>query len=602
MIAGVIVVMTITFAVIVATLDRGVDWDDEGFVYAMLASKRVAAGEVWGFHYLLGPLYELMGSSVLMFRILRLFGYVALGVVLTLLARALLRPTGIELGRVGWLLVGLVAQVGTFSAWSYPPRYLGYNELSSWLTQLGVALLILLLLEGRGTQNGRMARRWWLWSIIGAVLSALALAKISAGIFLSLLALVAALLATNGGVWWKRVGGLLGGMSAGFLLMLASGVPLLSYALTVVQFGTDRSAQVASGHSISELLATYLSSMSVTVVVLAVPTLLAGIILLVARGFHTDDGPARRVVASAENVTLFFAFVLAVIIISINVLPGTPQHDLFPEAIDGWSSLGVSNTFLLALALLSFGILASPTGSKPVASRKRGSAAAVLGFSLFALAPLISALGTNTRIFNHTVFSTTIWAVGAAIGLVLLWRRSTAISSTVRALPVMLLGVIVASSGLAVAGEVFVHPYLSTPYFTQKSAVEVGDLRGIRLTQGEAEMYEWLHAAAPRLDAQNVPTLSLASPGALLAFNASSWSAIWPGPAWPSSIAQSCSAGKPDDLFVLQAASEMEGTRKHDRLVAGLATCGIHFPTDFQVVDRHRSDDPRWDVQVWRLE
>lgn len=601
-IAGIVGVMAVTFAVIVVTLNRGFDWSDEGFVYAMIAGNRVSTGEVWGFQYLLNPLYELLGSSVLAFRILRLFGYIALGVVLTSLARALLHSRGIELGRIGWLLVGLVAQIGTFAAWSYPPHYLGYNELSSWFTQLGSALVIFLLLEGRITSSDRTARRWWLWLITGAVLSVLLVAKITAGVFLALLAIIAALLVIGGGAWWKRLAALVGGLVGGFILMLVTGVPLLSYFAAGAQLGADPSAQAESGYSMATLMATYLGSMSVTVVTLAVPILLAGVILLVVRGFRIDAGAARRVIVSAENVTLFLAFVLAIVLIAINVFPGTLDSNVFPDALDSWASLGVSNAFLLALAVVSFAVLVTTGGSAPSPSRRRGVAVIAFAFGLFAIAPLISALGTNNRIFGHTVFSATIWAVGAAVGLVLLWQRSAAISTAVRVLPVLLLGVIVASSGLAVAGDVFLHPYRTTPYFTQKSTIEVGDLRGIRLTEGESELYTWLHDAGQRLNAQDIPTLSIATPGALLAFNANGWSAIWPGPAWASSIAQSCAADVPDDLFVLQAATEEEGTPGHDRLVAGLAECGIKFPADFEEVEQHTSDDPAQDVRVWRFE
>lgn len=590
-------VIAVTFAVIIATLDRGFDWSDEGFVYVMVSSNRVSASEFWGFQYLLHPFYELLGSSVLAFRILRLLGYVALGVVLTLLARALLRSRGIALGRIGWILVGLVAQIGTFAAWSYPPRYLGYNELASWFTQLGSALVIFLLLEGRVEADMRPVRRWWLWLITGAVLSILLVAKITAGVFLLVLAIVAALLVI-GGVWWKRLAALVSGLFGGLLLMALTGMPLLSYFATSAQLGADPSAQSESGYSIPTLLLTYLGSMSITVFTLALPILLAGVILLVVRGIHTEAGPVRHLVAAAENVALFLAFVLAVVLISINFFPGTLDSNLAPGALDSWASLGVSNAFLLALAVLAFAVLGRPAAPTTHPTRRTG--AAVFAFGLFAIAPLISALGTNNRIFGHTVFSATLWAVGAAVGLVLLWRRSTAISAAIRLLPVMLLGVVVAASGLAVAGDVFLHPYRTAPYFTQKATIGVGDLRGVRLTEGETELYEWLDDAGVRLHARGIPALSIATPGALLAFNASGWSAVWPGPTWASSIAQSCLEDPPDDLIVLQSATEKEGAAGHDRLVEGLATCGINFPADFQLVEHHRSDNPGQDVKIWR--
>ena len=590
--AGVVAVMAVTFAVIIATLNRGFDASDEGFVYAMIASNRLSTTEFWGFQYLLNPIYELLGESVLAFRVLRLLGYVALGVVLTLLARLLLRSRAIELGRIGWTLVALVAQVGTLAAWSYPPRYLGYNELSSWFTQLGAALVIFLLLEGNSARGNRFSSRWWTWSIAGVVLSVLLVAKISAGVFLVPLAIVASLLATSDVVWWKRTAALAGGLVAGLGLMLLTGIPLLSYVATSAKLGGDPSAQAESGYSITSLLATYLTSMATTVGALAVPILLAGIMLVVVRGIRTETETAYPDVRAAENVTLFLGFVLAVVLVSITVIP---------SALDTWASLGVSNAFLLAIAILSFAVLVSSSTRAAAVERRRPFIVIAFAIGLFAITPLISALGTNNRIFGHTVFSATMWAVGAAVGLVLLWQRSAAISAAVRVLPVLLLGVIVVASGLAVAGDVFLHPYRTSPYFMQKSTLEVGDLRGIRLTEDEANLYTWLNEAGQQLDADGVPTLSIASPGALLAFNASGWSAIWPGPAWASSITQSCTDDLPNDLIVLQAASEEKGTPGYDRLVAGLSACEITFPSDFEVVDHYSSEEPLRDVQIWRL-
>lgn len=111
----------------------------------------------------------------------------------------------------------------------------------------------------------------------------------------------------------------------------------------------------------------------------------------------------------------------------------------------------------------------------------------------------------------------------------------------------------------------------------------------------------FLGSAAERLEASEVPALSLASPGALLAFNQSGWAAIWPGPGWADSIALSCEENPPADLFVLQSLPSIEGTVAHDRLVTGLRECGIEFPDDFDAVDRHRSVEASRDVTIWRL-
>ena len=130
------------YGVVLWGLGRGFDWSDEAFVSTMIASDRVAVGEAWGFQHLVHPLYRLTGESILALRVLRLVGYALTSVLLVLAARHVARGARVALPRHTWPFVLLVAQAGTLLAWSYPPRYLGYNELSAWLSQLICASVV----------------------------------------------------------------------------------------------------------------------------------------------------------------------------------------------------------------------------------------------------------------------------------------------------------------------------------------------------------------------------------------------------------------------------------------------------------------------------
>ncbi len=582
----------LSFSIIVASLNRGFDWSDEGFVYALIASGRTGAGEFWGFHHLLNPVYELLGSSVLVFRALRLLGYVTLGVVITLLARSVLQSWGVELGRAGWILVALVGQIGTFAAWSYPPRYLGYNELTSWCTQLVSAVLIALLLRRERPGAARRSDRA-LWLAAGVLLGILFMAKITAGLFLPLLAVGAAALGTMGGRWFARLGALLGGVATTLLLLVVSGVPVVDYLLNSFRLGADPVSQVGASYSITSMLRTYITATVDTVRLLAIPILLVALIVLAVRGIgkRGSGGDPERGAAPIEHVAVLLFVVLAVLLIDVVAITGS---------LASWTSLGAFNLFLLVVALFVFAAHLAEV-VPPVAGARRGRARFVLAVVVFTLAPLVSALGTNNSIVGHTVFSVTIWAVGAGVALVVLARTSRAVTASARLLPLGLALLVMLISSAAVTADAVRHPYRSTPLFTQTSTIASGDLRGIRVTEEEASLVAFLGAAADSLDASEVPTLSLASPGALLAFNSSGWSAIWPGPGWAASIALSCDADRPDDLFVLQARSSMEGTDAYDRLVSGLQDCGISFPDDFEAVERHRSVEDARDVTIWRL-
>lgn len=599
-------------AIIVGSLDRGFDWWDEGFVYAMITTGRVAVGEVWGFQHLLNPLWDLTGGSVLVFRVLRVLGYVALGVVLTVMARAVLRARGVELSAAGWVMVGLAAQVGTLAAWSYPPRYLGYNELSSWLTQLIAALLILLLLARPHDRPAARRLALSLWALSGLLVALLVVAKITSGALLALVALAAALVATDAIPRWQRSAAGLLGAGIGVLAMIVSGVPVVSYLDSVIQIGLGLSPQAGTGYSASALLVAYGESIVVTAAILAVPLLLASLVVIVSRGVGRVSASPRSLTVPVERITAVFAGVLLLLLVDLVLFGASP---------DSWTALGSLSVFLLALAVLCMLVLRDrtaqgqpPSGGPAMAATVPGGpgmpatvpggpgmSATVGAGALFVLAPLLSAVGTNNPLAGQTLFAVTIWAVGAGVGLMLLAQRSTAVTRAARLLPSALLIGVVAVWGLAVASDAILHPYRTAPLFSQQSRVDDGPLRGISLTPGEAGLFLSLGEAAERLDATEAPTLSIARPGALLAFNASTWTAMWPGPDWAASIALSCSEAEPDGMIVLQSADQVEGVAEHDRLVAGLRACGIDFPAAFEVVDRLPSDDPQLDVTIWRL-
>jgi hypothetical protein len=592
--AAVGLIVAMTLAVIIVTLNRGFDWSDEGFTYVMIASDREATGEFWGFQHLLNPLYELFGSSILAFRVLRLIGYIALSIALTAIAKAALDALGFSLRRSSWIVVLLVAQVGTFAAWSYPPRYLGYNELSAWLTQLGGAVLILLVVSGRAAVTAPLPRRivGVLWAVVGFVVASLFVAKISAAIVFGLFALVVALLPASSTRRWTRVGFAAAGAAVALLAMLVVGVPVFGYARSVLGLLVNPAAQAASGYSLSSLLLVYLASASLTLGALAVPVLLAAVTLVFSRGVGRRTLGGARSRAATEHVVLVLAILLMLMVMSIPVFP--------PGGIGIWDALGVGNTFVYFAAVLAFAILSPRVLRSHVVAGHRTTTMATL-VVLFTLIPLVSSLGTNNPILGATVFSTTLWAVGVGVGLVALWERSRASWPILRATPLLLVVAIVAASAFSVAGDVLAHPYRTALYLSQKTPTTVADFRGLRLSEGEVDLIQWLDDSGEELEADGVPALSTASPGALLAFNASGWSNPWPAPDWSDSITRTCLADRPDDLFVLQSENEKPGVRVHDQLTTGLAGCDIRFPDDFERVAHHASENPAHDLTIWRL-
>jgi hypothetical protein len=585
---GIIGTLTgLAFVLIALTLNRGFDWSDEGFSYTLLTNNRVGDGEVWGFQYLLHPLFNSLGESIVAFRVLRLLGYVGISILLCWIARLTLNDFGLSLRRSSWIIVLLVAQVGTFSAWSYPPRNLGYNELASWLSQAAGALLLFLLITSRATSKPRQRfPRVAIWGTVGALIAIVFLAKFTVAVLLLIFATVVVFFLPTLRVRLLSAGALVGGIIATILILLIARVPIIDYSLNIFTAMQDSSTQTSSGYSPTTLLSTYLQSASVTIAAIALPTILIAVGLLVSRGWRGErSSRPTPLIVMAEHVAFALIALLGLLMV-------------FPRSESSWTALGIANTLLLCVALIGFAVLARFT---PQQLAPKSGVTVVLALALFALTPLVSGIGTNNAIFGQTVFSATIWAVGAAIVLNLLAERTLALSSLARAIPLLLLSFITLSGTIAVAADVFQHPYRTAPYFEQTTEVPAGALHGLSLKPQEAAVAVWLHEAGSRHDAAGMPAISMTSPGALLAFNASPWTNAWPGPDWATSITRSCTLEYPDGLFVLQSGEDRLGTENYDKLVAGLAACDITFPQDFTKVDQRADNSPGYKISIWRL-
>lgn len=593
---GIGVAVTLTLLVIAAALNRGFDWSDEGFAFAMISSNRVSSGEFWGFQLLLNPLYELLGSSIVAFRVLRLLGYIALSIVLCVIARAALDAIGVRLRRSSWLLVVLVAQAGTFAAWSFPPRYLGYNELSSWLTQLAGAILILLVIIGRvnATPPARRRIQWALWALVGFLICVLFVAKITAAAALTVIALIVALLPANSGRRWVRVGFLASGAVVAALAMLVAGTPIVDYTQSVIGLFLNPDDRALSGYSLKGMLNMYLWSAWQTIAALAAPIALAAVALLVTRGFPraTAGGARSGMPGSIVHIAIALGAVVVVMVAGIPAFPTAGVHII--------SAIGYGIAFMFFAAVLSFAVLA-PRTVRPGLLIGHRATTTIFVLALFAVIPLVSGIGTLNSLIGQMVFSATFWAVGAGVALAVLWERSWTSSPVMRLFPLLLSAAIVAGGSVAVAGDVLDRPYRTQPYFSQKTESTTGEFRGLRLTEGEVETLEWLDETGTRLDADGVPAVSIATPGALMAFNGSAWANLWPGPDWSNSMIRACGGERPDDLFVLQSAVSVEDSPVYQQLQAGLDGCGVDFPRDFERVAEHPSENLEQDLTVWRL-
>ena len=593
------VVVGVTYLRIVWLLPRGMDWTDESFVMSMVASNRISHGEPWGFQHLLNPLYVLTGESVLAFRALRLLGYVALSVALVAVARAVTQRIGLAIPRAGWALVLVFAQVGTFIAWSYPPRYLGYNELGSWFAQLGVALVLLSLAWGvtsRGESSSRVL--WPVWVALGVLTTLLVFAKVTTGVAFAALLAVAILVPNRQLPLWKRAVGAAGGGGGMLLLLFITGTPVLPYFRNAWAVATDASAQAAFGHPVQAHLPLYVDSL-LTTGNLLLPALVAFTLAMApllprVEGLVPGAEPATRLKELGTASDVGWARLMWIFwgLMTLGLL-ALPRGET-------WHYLGYLVVFMGGAAVVGLMIVGGRViMDGPAAHRV---VTVVIGAGALMAAPVMSSVGTNGGFAGHFMFSATLWAVALGVALVLLIERAGHLTGRSRAVPAAVACLVVVLAALAVEHHAR-NPYRSAPLDSQRTPTSVPELRGLLLTEPEADWIEWVSDAGEALGADGVPAVAISSPGALYVFNHSGYANPWTDAMWPASFVAlevACSE-RPAALFLLQPGTSSPDEPSTAGTVAGLAACGIDFPDDFEVVDEYRSADPARAMTIWRL-
>jgi hypothetical protein len=591
-------IVLVTYAAIGWTLRRGFDWTDEAFVYTMIASNRIATDVPLGFQHLLHPLYSLTGESVLVFRVLRLAGYVLLSVALVACARFVLRQLGIRLPRAGWVFILLLAQVGTFLAWSYPPRYLGYNELASWSAQLGVALIVLSLAWGAGrarpaplSRDQSAARALWLvWAGLGALTIVLAFAKVTSALAF-LVILVPALLVPNPYLrLWKRAASLSAGAAALLLLLWAGRVPVGPYFENATRLFFDESARADFGHPVSALISSYGSSLLITGRTV-LPSLLVFALLAASLG-RKGRIPGRLGPRWNAGISWLLGGLL---VAALATLP----------RVTPWYYLGELVVFIGAAAIL--GLVALAVGGDVRPGNMRTFFRVAVGATAVLAAPFICAAGTNNMLTGHFLFTATLWAVVLGIALVLMAQRRAPAGSSIWGVPGVPAAIgcmVILMSAFAVKADI-AEPYHTVPLLSQTTPTSAPELRGMLLNTIDAPWADWVSATGDSLRAEAFPATATSSAGALFLFNHSGYASPWVGSSQPAaynSLVTSCTTDPPAGFFVLQPGSAQVNARSLPRLKRGLAKCGISFPGDFRVVATRVSVQlPERAMVVWQL-
>lgn len=515
--------------------------------------------------HLMHPIFVALGESVLAMRALRLLGYVAVAFGLTWVADRLLRSLGVALTRREWWFVLLVAQAGTLMAWSYPPRYVGYNELSAWLSS-GVWGALALGLFPRTPDSG--TRRLIPWFVCGLLIVLLVLGKVTSAVAWAVLVVVVCLVPVPGTPTLRRLTAALLGLAVGAALLTAAGMPYLDVIRNTTAMFAGSSELEGGSHDVGDILTTYVTSTVDTGREAALPVLLFVVLLLLCtllRQAHWVWGVLGVLLVAGFGLTLV------------------------PSAVEGsWVGLGGIAGAIGAsagLALLLVVGRAGRSGVLPGSSAGRVLVVLVVGI----VTPLVASVGTNNKIWGHAVYTTTPWAVLLGVGLCLVARTAPA---QLRVEPLLLGLVVVALGVTAVSFDASRHPYRTSPLWEQSASTSVPSLAGVRMTEQEAQIADWLDGVARAETPEGVPAVSLGNPGFLFIFNASGWASPWRGAYWRQSIAANCADAPPAELYVLEPGTASGGpdgdvAREKEGLQAALQECDLDFPADFTSVAEH---------------
>ena len=579
--------VSVHFVILVA-LRRGFDWSDEAWSYSLILNSRITEGEAWGYQHLLHRPFAWLGESILVWRVVRYIVYGALSLILTAVLSKLAAFFGLRLRRWEWWAVLIVAQIGTFLAWSFPPRYFAYNEISAILAQLGALTVAALMARRAGQLFITTPRlRAFAWATLGVCTVILLISKFTSGVAFGFVALAAIIVSDASLGFFKRLLSAAAGAAAAVLILVIAGFPFGPFASSIGHLLFDGDAREANGHSPFTLLNTYQQSLGDAIQDLLVPVglfALAVWLILLAASRVGDDASLLR----AGGVT---AGVLAAV--SMTTLP----------RVDSFPTLG--RFILLMAGVATVAYVAAISGSGPVPKKRRIDIAHVVGGFAIVVAPFISAFGTNMYITGQLLYASTLWATVLAIGLLLVARRIETSDRSLATIPVAFLTIFVLISATQVAGEVRNHPYRSTSYLSQGYTTSAPYLEGVLLTKEEALWADWLTLQGQAPGVQDIPTLSLESPGALLIFNNSNYASPWLADFWPvsfQSVSEACDGARPDELLVLQPDWVKQGTTSFDLMHSHLGDgCGINFPEDFDLVAHHDSANDQFDTSIWSL-
>lgn len=569
-----------SLALIIYGISHSFDWTDEAWATSLIESSRVTEGEPWAYQYLLHPIYELLGGTSIGFRYLRFVLYFVLALASARVFLKFIDHYFRKLDNDQTWAVYIFAQVGTILAWTWMPRYFAYNELAALGIQFAVVLFVSVTVDFHTKPFKSHAGA--LFSI-GLLLGILFYSKFTTGI-LGLIVFSIAFFVVFRGKLKKNYIFILFGVAFSVVCPALMGLPLGEYSSSVWANLFDEEIRTSIGHS-SDLIMMYLGNLIETIYLIVIPGILLSFTL--RKKFQTDLVRSYRV-----NRILSFSIAVEILFIVIAVLSNG-----FGPAGTGFFAFS-----LLVTAVAFFVGYGSRIFGEGFVRSKQNITPIITAVIMVAIAPFMSAFGTNNPLFWHLAFEATLWATLFAASMVTLTAIAGESKISLRLVAVSVLITTIFASYLLFMNVR--NPYRAASIRLTNFYVEnVNALKGIGLTAEEARWASWLSGTSTKHKLQNAETISMNSPGALLIFNNSSYASPWLDTASVASyrgLAKSCEKNQPKNLVILQPVSEMKSKSITPLRETLNKYCGLSFTNDFEIIANFDSPDSRFGMVIWK--
>ena len=561
-------------ALIVYGTRLGFDTSDEAWVLSLVDSRRITYAEPWAYHYVLHPLWSLVGEKVIAFRILRVIGYVASAIFLAYAGEKFLRFLSSAFPvKTYRAFLGLFAVLGASWAWIWAPQTLGYNEVSGFLGVTVAALVLLLVATNQSSKPKK-----YLFAI-GFILALIAPFKYPSTFALSALVffLIIGLTSLKGRRLKSLLQVFLGGITTLVFLYLID-LPFRNWLGTIKRLFTDEELQALFAHPIGPLLKTNIVDLLAGIRSTALLSLLPLVILLllvtkVANGKQEKYLFIKLLGLAFSGFTVYF-------FIQVLVLPNLEWHYWVLNSISGF--IGITGLAVFLFVTRGYG----------KSEQLRDTHLA--GLFIFGT-PLTLAFGTNNPILGQVNYSMAPWLWLYAASLALLVVRFPGFITGTVFITYTIIGIV--STVAMVLYGLLVAPYRGNPIQANTTSSSVPELKGILMPSVTARQLDWINEAGGDSEFNDRETISIASPGLLFAFNNSSFASPFIIDGWPISylsVDQACKESGVAPLILKDASIEFPSS-----ILPALGKCGITSMDQYELVDQHISESGIPDAQIW---